>query len=240
MAQRSLPKRLWYGFLHVLCRLLGVAVLAIRCVGRGNVPAEGGLLVLCNHQSHLDPILVGLTLDRRLNFLARDSLFRFAPFRWLIQSLDAIPIDREGTGLSGLKETLRRLKHDEAVVVFPEGTRTCDGQVAPLKPGFLAVARRSGAPMLPVAIDGAFRAWPRWRRFPLPARVCVVVGRPVLAAEIASMDDPALLAEIQRRIGACHQRARQMVGGQRGDAALSPKRGGKKACLACEASEALL
>ncbi len=74
----------------------------IRCHGREWVPREGGALVLSNHQSHLDPVLVGVACNRRLNFLARKTLFRFAPLGWLIDSLDAIPIDREGTVLGGL------------------------------------------------------------------------------------------------------------------------------------------
>src|SRR5262245_14959335 len=118
MAQRSLPKRVWYDSWRVICRLLGVVVFQIRCRGREHLPADGAALVLSNHQSHLDPILIGLACDRRMNFLARQTLFGFAPFRWLIRSFDAIPLDREGMGLSGLKETLVRLKRDEMVLIF--------------------------------------------------------------------------------------------------------------------------
>src|SRR5690242_18294289 len=121
MAQRSLPKRLWYDFLRVVCRLVGIVAFSIRVRGRQHVPPDGGALVMSNHQSHLDPVLVGLASDRRLNYLARQTLFGFAPFRWLISSLDAIPLDREGLGLNGLKETLKRLKRGEMVLIFPEG-----------------------------------------------------------------------------------------------------------------------
>ena len=116
---RPFWKIAWYNFLHVGCRLASVVLFRIRVRGRRNVPDEGALLVCSNHQSHFDPVLVGLALDRRLNFLARDTLFAFTPFRWLIQSLDAIPIDREGMGLAGIKETLRRLKKGEGVLIFP-------------------------------------------------------------------------------------------------------------------------
>ena len=75
----------------------------------------------------------------------RDTLFGFPPFRWLINSLDAIPIDREGIGLGGIKESLRRLKAGEMLVIFPEGTRTKDGNVGELKPGFLALAQLEGS-----------------------------------------------------------------------------------------------
>src|SRR5688572_28695224 len=94
--QRSLPKRAWYSFLRVICRTLFAAVFSGRVVGREHVPSTGGLLICSNHQSHLDPVLVGLAFDRRLNYLARDTLFRFLPLKLLIESLDAIAIERDG------------------------------------------------------------------------------------------------------------------------------------------------
>ncbi|MEX0586959.1 MAG: lysophospholipid acyltransferase family protein [Pirellulales bacterium] len=209
MAQRSLPKRLWYDFLRITCRALGVVLFRIRCEGRQHVPAAGGVLVLSNHQSNLDPVLVGLACDRRLNYLARETLFGFAPFRWPINSLDAIPIDREGLGMSGLKETLRRLKREEMVLIFPEGTRTADGQVAALKPGFSALAKRGALSLLPVAIEGAFEAWPRWQPLPGLAVIQLEFGPPILPEEISTFSDRELVAEVERRIRQCHDLARQ-------------------------------
>ena len=208
--QRSLPKRLWYDFLRVFCRLVGVVMFGIRVRRRDHVPASGGALVLSNHQSHLDPVLVGLASDRRLNYLARDTLFGFAPFRWLIKSLDAIPLDREGIGLGGLKETLKRLKRGEMVLIFPEGTRTRDGEVGRFKPGFCALARRANVPLLPVGIDGAFDSWPRIQPLPLPAMIHIQFGEPLPPQEIDQFDDEALVAEIRRRISACHAKARKL------------------------------
>lgn len=209
MAHRSLPKRLWHDSLRAICRLAGVLVFRIRCEGREWVPKIGGALILSNHQSHLDPVLVGLACDRRLNYLARDTLFGFAPFRWLINSLDAIPIDREGLGLAGLKETLRRLKREEIVLIFPEGTRTPDGEVAPLKPGFSALARRARVPLVPVAIEGAFDAWPRTHRFPRPATIQIQFGEPLQPEQVSEFSDRELVAELERRIRACHVQARR-------------------------------
>jgi 1-acyl-sn-glycerol-3-phosphate acyltransferase len=206
-------RTVWYGWWHVVCRLIAVVVFRYRVWGSRNEEGvrDGGLLVCSNHQSHFDPVLVGLTLKRQLNFLARETLFGFAPFRWLIQSLNAIPIDREGFGLSGIKETLRRLKRGEAVLVFPEGTRTSDGEVAPLKPGFCTIARRGKVPLLPVAIEGAFDAWPRRQKLPRISMIHVSVGPPIMPEEIRQLSDDELLAELQRRIGDCHAQARAGV-----------------------------
>jgi 1-acyl-sn-glycerol-3-phosphate acyltransferase len=172
-------------------------------------------LVLSNHQSNLDPVLIGLACDRRLNYLARDTLFGFAPFRWLINSLDAIPIDREGLGLAGLKETLRRIRDGEMVLMFPEGTRTSDGELRSLRPGFCAVARRAGVPLVPVALDGAFEAWPRRQKFPRPAAICVVWGEPIAAQQAAQMTETELMVELERRLKRCLERARLQRGGAR-------------------------
>ena len=200
---------MWYEFLRVVCRLVGVVVFRIRVRGREFVPPEGGGLVLSNHQSHLDPILIGLATDRRLNFVARKTLFTFPPFRWLIDSLDAIPLDRSGSGFGGLKETLRRLKQEELVLIFPEGTRTRDGNLGRMMPGFCAIARRAGVPLIPVAIEGAFEAFPRTRNFPLPAVIHITFGRPLSPQDIADLaDDEHLLAEVTRRIGECHEQTR--------------------------------
>jgi 1-acyl-sn-glycerol-3-phosphate acyltransferase len=204
MAQRSLPKRLWYDFLRVVCRLLGVAFFRIRVFNRQHIPTAGGALVISNHQSHLDPILVGLAFDRRLNYVARDTLFGFAPFRWLIYSLDAIPIDREGIGLGGLKESLRRLRGGEMLLIFPEGTRTRDGNVGELKPGFLTLARRSKVPLLPIVVDGAFDSWPKWNMVPGLAVIHVRFAEPLSPEEMSQLDDDQLLAEVDRRIRECH------------------------------------
>ncbi|MCL4202358.1 MAG: 1-acyl-sn-glycerol-3-phosphate acyltransferase [Pirellulaceae bacterium] len=208
MSQRSFTKRIGYRLLQILSQLSGILLFSIRCRGRENIPAEGGVLVCSNHQSFFDPVLVGIGFNRRLNYLARKTLFRFFAFRWVIEFLDAIPIDREGGGLGGLKETLKRLKRGELVLIFPEGTRTRDGEVAPLKPGFVALARRGKSPLLPVAVDGAFDAWPREARYPRLSQIHVWIGEPMTPELVQELNDEQLVAELERRIRDCHAAAR--------------------------------
>ncbi|HWA99230.1 MAG TPA: lysophospholipid acyltransferase family protein, partial [Pirellulales bacterium] len=160
---RSLPKRVWYAYLHVICRLLAVGILRFRCRGREHLPRSGGALLLANHQSYFDPLIVGLTCDRPIAAIARKTLFRFPPFRWLIESLDAIPIDRGRPTLGEIKQILARLKRGQIILMFPEGTRTSDGRIGPLNAGFCSLARRAGVPIVVMAIDGAYDAWPKLR-----------------------------------------------------------------------------
>jgi len=207
-SKRSILSRLWYELLCRLLQLIAVLAYGIRFSGRENIPATGGVLVVSNHQSHLDPPMVGIGSPRRLNFLARESLFHFAPFRKLLQSLEVIPLDMEGKGISGMKESLRRLKRGEPLMIFPEGSRTHDGRIAPFMPGFTALAVRSGAAILPAAIDGAFQAWPRHHLFPRLGKISVHFGAPLTPDEIAALDDRALLAEVERRVHDCFAQCR--------------------------------
>lgn len=179
-----------------------------RVEGRENWP-EDGALVCSNHQSYIDPIVVGLAYRGRLCYLARESLFRSWAFRWLIESLEAIPIKRDGMGIGGLKEALRRLKRQQKVLIFPEGTRTFDGEIQPFQPGFLAIARRGKVPLVPIAMDGAYHVWPRNRSFPRLSRIRVCIGKPFSAEEIANRTDEALMAELFERIAQCHAKARE-------------------------------
>jgi 1-acyl-sn-glycerol-3-phosphate acyltransferase len=207
MDRDSWLDRLWYFGLQFVMRLLSIALLRVRCRGLEHLP-EGGCMVLPNHQSFLDPILIGITYPRRLNFLARQSLLRFAPFRWFLQSLHTIPLDREGPGLAGMRETLRRLKNGESMLIFPEGTRTSDGEIAPLKPGFTTLARRAKVPLVPVAIAGAYEAWPRQRRLPTLGTVEVRFAPALMPDEVATYSDDELVAEFERRLRACYDEAR--------------------------------
>ncbi len=219
--RRTLLQRVGYDVLRVAARLVAVWAFGLRVTGREHWPAAGGALVCANHQSSFDPPLVGLTCPRRMNYLARETLFRIPLLKQVIAFLDAIPIDREGGGLAGLKETLRRLKAGELVLIFPEGTRTHDGEVAPLKPGFIAVARRSRVPLVPVGLHGSFQAWPRTAKLPRLARIAIVIGEPISPELIAQSADEDLLAELEQRILTCHAQARELRANARQSTAVS-------------------
>ncbi len=182
-----------------------------RSEGRHYLPTDGGGLILSTHQSNFDPVLVGLTSPRRLNYLARKTLFRSKIFGTLIRFLDAIEIDREGGGLQGLRETISRLKHGELVLIFPEGTRTVNGEIGELKTGFLAIARRSAVPLIPCAITGAFEVLPRGTKLPAFRPIAVVYGPPIRSEEFLDRSDDELLAMVRDRLYACADRAKKLL-----------------------------
>jgi 1-acyl-sn-glycerol-3-phosphate acyltransferase len=141
-------------------------VFDLKVFGTRNVPSRGGVLLLANHQSYLDPVLIGVRLQRPLSFLAKSELFeQHSAFSWLIRNLNAFPI-RQGAGdVGAMRETIRRLHEGHALVVFPEGSRTPDGNVHALQSGFALVARKANVPIVPVAITGSFETWGKGRTF---------------------------------------------------------------------------
>jgi 1-acyl-sn-glycerol-3-phosphate acyltransferase len=212
MNQQSLLSRLWYKFMRMMLQIFALLMFQVRHSGKKNIPAEGSVLVVSNHQSHLDPPLVGMACGRHMNFVARGSLFNFGPFGRVINSLNAIPIDREGIGLSGIKESLKRLKRGEMLLIFPEGTRTPDGQIKPFRPGFTSLAVRSGAAILPVAIEGAYQCWPKSQKLPRPGKIRVHYGKPILPQEYAGMDERDLLVLVEKRVRQCHDEVLRELG----------------------------
>jgi 1-acyl-sn-glycerol-3-phosphate acyltransferase len=156
------------------------------------------VLLVANHQSHLDPVLVGLACPRRLKYLARHDLF-FWPFSWWIRALGAVPIDRRGS-FGGLKTTLKLLQQNEAVLVFPEGSRTYDGRLQKLHPGFCLLARRSGATIVPIAVDGAFDSMPRGSAIPRPCPITLTFTPPIANEMYRNSSDDELTEMVTSRI----------------------------------------
>ena len=121
--------------------------------GRENVPPMGPLIIVANHQSNLDPPLLGSSVPRRLWFLAKDGMFRGPVVSWFLRSYGGYPLNREGTDVGAYRWILNNLDHDEVVVLFPEGTRS-PGAMQRAKPGVVQLALKTGAPLLPIGITG--------------------------------------------------------------------------------------
>jgi 1-acyl-sn-glycerol-3-phosphate acyltransferase len=202
----SWQKRFFYYLIRTPVNLFFMTFYGVRFYGRNNMPDEGGVVVVSNHQSHFDPPLIAAGLRRRLNFLARKSLFRFPFFARLIDLLDAIPLDIEGIGFEGIKESLKRLRYGEMVLVFPEGARTWDGEIAPFLQGSLILAQRSKATILPTALSGCYEAWPRMKKFPcLWGKIRVIYGKPIPYTEFKDLKEEELRQLLETRIAELFQ-----------------------------------
>jgi 1-acyl-sn-glycerol-3-phosphate acyltransferase len=145
-----------------------------------HVPLNGPVILASNHASFLDPPLVGAGLKRGINYLARESLFRFPVVGWVLRRWQSVPVDRDRGGAKGLKGILDRLLAGGAIILFPEGTRTRDGKLQPARSGIGLTVIKSTAPVVPVRVFGTFEAYGRHLRFPRPRRVMVKYGQPML------------------------------------------------------------
>jgi 1-acyl-sn-glycerol-3-phosphate acyltransferase len=210
---RSSLSRFWYRIVQWYFSTLIAALFGLRVTGRENIPDQGSVMLVSNHLSHLDVLVLGILLKRPLNYVARSTLF-FWPLGVFIRSLGAFPIQREGIGAQGLKETLKRLRAGGIVTLFPEGTRTRDGELAELKSGIALLAAKAQVPILPAAIAGTFEAWPRSRSYPIAHPIRVHFGSPIASDQIRSLGPEALTALIRERILECQAIAR---GGLAGD-----------------------
>ena len=209
--QRTLFRMVFYRVIRYMARICAVVFFRFHSVGMNRMPATGNALLCSNHQSNLDPALIGLACPRVMNYMARKTLFKSWFFRWLISNLDAIPIDRDGLGVAGIKESMKRLKRGEMVLIFPEGTRTLDGQLGHFKPGFLALARRNKAPLVPMALAGAFEAWPKGQKLPKSKQVALVVGDPIAHQQYSTMSDEDAVNLLRDRIHDCLLQASAIV-----------------------------
>lgn len=203
---------LYYRFARRCCQLSCISLFQQRVYARHREPTEGGVLYVANHQSFLDPVLVTNVLRRPGNYMARDSLFRHPLFGRLIESLNAFPIRRGTADTAALKEAMRRLKQGRCVVVFPEGTRTRDGRIGPFLPGIAILAQRAADWTVPVVIDGAYEAWPRWRALPGRGHIVVEYGTPV-PKDLARRKSPEeLVGDLRRELIGLQADVRRRVG----------------------------
>src|SRR5215469_6436734 len=180
----------------LLFRTLYATYFRWRVYGAENVPTTGALILASNHASFLDPPLVGSGLKRDINYLARESLFRFPGIGALLRSWNSVPVDRDGGGAKGLKMILDRLLAGGGIILFPEGTRTKDGKLQPARSGIGLTVIKSTAPVVPVRVFGTYDAYGRHLKFPRPHRVMVKYGRPMnfekLREEAKACDKPRL------------------------------------------------
>lgn len=195
---KSTFARWWYAFCRFVCWAACKMLFRFRYTGGENVPVTGPLLVVSNHQSHLDPVLIGVASPRQVGALARASLF-VGPFGWLIRSFGAVPVER-GNATGGIRALLGMLRAGDGAIVFPEGTRTYDGKLQPFQSGFAAIARRGGATIVPTTIQGAYTALPRGAVFPRLRPISLTFNAPITPEEIARLTDDELVALTAARI----------------------------------------
>ena len=168
----------WFYYVsRVIVRILFSLLTRCQVKGRENLPMQGPLLIVANHLSLADPPLINVSLDRKMMFMAKKQLFRFRLIGYLVRGFGTFPVHRGQLDRQALRQAYQVLADGLALIMFPEGMRSRNGQLQPAFFGAALIASRSGAPILPVGISGTEKlerlSW-LWRR----PRITVNIGRP--------------------------------------------------------------
>jgi 1-acyl-sn-glycerol-3-phosphate acyltransferase len=164
---------------HTLCKVGAVLGFRLKVYGRENLIEEGPAILASNHASYIDPPLVGVACNKDIYYLARKSLFEKPVFGPLIARVNAFPVDRDRGDVAAVRAILQILKAGNRVVVFPEGTRSSDGNLQPAKAGVGLIIAKSLAPVVPIRIFGSYAALPKTGGIRLFSPVTLVVGKPL-------------------------------------------------------------
>lgn len=206
----TLSQRAFYWFCWSACLVVLTVFYRLRRYHTDRIPKSGAVLLASNHQSHFDPPAVGLcNTTRPTHFLARAGLFSNRLFGWLITAVNSIPISEEESDIGAIRAILGRLEQGCPVLIFPEGSRSPDGEIHEFKRGIALLLKRAKCPVVPIAIEGAYDAFPRHRRFPrLSGRISVMVGEPIPPDELLKDGPEAGLERLRREVIALRDQLR--------------------------------
>jgi 1-acyl-sn-glycerol-3-phosphate acyltransferase len=189
-----------YSTCQSMCRVAATLMCDLKVYGARHIPRRGGVLVVSNHQSFLDPMCIGCQLPRPMSYFAKSELFENRYFGRLLRNLYAFPV-RQGQGdIAAVREAIRRLQEGHALVIFPEGSRSSDGELLPIEPGVGLIARKGGVPVVPCVVEGSFNAWPRSKPLPRSRPVRVRFEAPMHLAEMKPHAIVKVIEQTMRRM----------------------------------------
>lgn len=207
MSNQTKPKAWFYRLNRNLLFFCIRLKCPVKIYGRENVPGTGALLIASNHASYIDPPLLSFAIKNRfVRYLARDTLF-IKPFaNWFFRKGGVVPMDRQKGDIGALKLSIQMLKEGDAVGIFPEGTRTEDGNLKQAKGGIGFLINKGGAPVLPVYIKGSFEVFPKGAEKMSRHPIEVYIGKPIspekllLKTEKGKVDYDKIGALVMQRI----------------------------------------
>jgi 1-acyl-sn-glycerol-3-phosphate acyltransferase len=157
---------MFYDVVRAICWFICNLFWKIDVVGMENVPKEGGLILASNHVSYLDPIVLAITVKRKIYFITKKEAFNNFFCNTLLKNLNAFPVDRGKIDIRSLKKSLDILQEKKVLGIFPEGTRSKNGKLQELKLGIIKIAIKTGVPILPVGIIGTHKIYSQGKIFP--------------------------------------------------------------------------
>ena len=173
-----------YAVTRVLVRLLMPILGGITVRGTENIPARGPILLAVNHRSYMDPPYLSMVTKRQLHLMAKEQLFKIPLFGPYIQAMGAFPVKRGAADRGAIRQAIDELKAGHVLGIFPEGTRADPGTLLPAERGFALIAKQTGIPIVPIALEGTDRVHPKHAKWLHRAHVTATVGKPITAAEM--------------------------------------------------------
>lgn len=171
--------KLFYGLAYGLSKVFFNLFYRHQVFGENHVP-KGPCIIAANHASFYDPPILAISSKEEVIFLAKGTLFRNAFFKWLISHLNAYPLSGTVHDMASIKLIMQFLKEKKKIVIFPEGKRSFDGNLLPIKPGISFLMSRCQCPIVPVYIHGAYDVWPRQKFLPaLWGKTACIFGSPL-------------------------------------------------------------
>ncbi len=166
-----------YNFPKLPFALLFKLLYRLKVEGLENLPREGALILVANHSSYFDPLVLGVAITRRINWMVMKAYYDLWLLRWFFKLSYAFRVDVDRPDISAIKHAFRVLKAGGIVGIFPEGSRSFDGRLKEGKTGAALLSLKSGTPILPVAIKGAFEAYPPKAIWPRVHPITIRIGR---------------------------------------------------------------
>lgn len=189
-----------YGFAKGLVNVTFRIVYRMRVEGLENVPREGGVIVCGNHFNAKDPMLVGITMNRPIQFMAKQELFTNKLFAWVLHGLGVFPVKRGQPDRAALKHSIEVLDSGACFGIFPEGTRNKTGQLGKAEPGTAYLALKSGAPVIPVGITSRYKLFgPILVRYGKPIDLGLAPGGKLTSEALEAASD-AIMAGIGQQL----------------------------------------
>lgn len=188
---------MWYFIGWSLYSIFFRFYMGFEVVGRKNVPARGAFIFASNHASYLDPIILGTSIFRSLNYMARSELFEDRFLGWALPKINTFPVARGKGDLAAIRQALKILSQGKPLVIFPEGTRSEDGKPGRGKPGIGFIASKSKVPVIPAYIEGSFEALPAGSEKVRRHRLKITIGKPV---DLSGIDMESSDKDLYQRI----------------------------------------
>ena len=166
---------MFYSIVRAIAWIILKIFWRMEIIGIENLPESGGLIIASNHVSYLDPAVLVASLNRKIYFITKKEVFKNTFVSFILKNLNAFSVNRENVDILSFKKAINILREEKVLGIFPEGTRSLNGELQELKLGVVKIAMKTGVPILPVGIIGTYEIYPQGKKFPTLFKYKIIV-----------------------------------------------------------------